>query len=118
MYEFRSCPCNVFIQLNSLLVTRQMTLLHRGGGGVGLGRRNESLERTSEANLDTQSSDISAMKTESQGGHSIVWYPTPSLSFSEASRTVSGLTTGTRLVIPVPDSLGKEATFMTIYRLY
>ena len=48
------------LNLNSLLVTRKMTLFHLGarmqvGAGVGVG--NKSLERTaSKANLDTQKS--------------------------------------------------------------
>ena len=53
--------------------------------GFGWGR-NKFLERTSEPNLDPQSSDILAVEN-----------------------------MGVREVIPVPDSLGKETTFIGLY---
>ena len=60
---------NLTLNLNSLLVTRQMTLFHQGFGWG----RNKSLERTSEANLDTQSPDISAVENRDSGRSLIVW---------------------------------------------
>ena len=50
------------LNLNSLLVTRQMTLFHQG---VRIGEK--LVPWTSEANLDTQSSDISAEEISESG---------------------------------------------------